>query len=157
MKDSLASQTDLPSPHVSSDSKSRSRKRRCDKKKKKQRRKRRCSPSVSSESGRDEAQQAEKPAGQRGVSEAVPHSTSTSQVELLSTEAGCFGLDEPQESVAWETASLVLAWETASPELGPELMDCKLEDNSEAPTPCVAAGFRSDIQVVADQLGHFSV
>ena len=97
---------------------------------------------MSSESGRDEAQQTEKLAGQQGVSEAVPHSTSSSQVELLSTEAGCFGLDEPQESVARETAS---------PELGSEPMDCELEDNSEAPTPCVAAGICSDTQAVADR------
>ena len=85
------------------------------------------------------AKQAEKSAGQRGVSKAVPHPASASQVKLMSTEAGCFGLNEQQESVAQETTSLVLARETASPELGPEPIDCELEDNSEALTPCVAA------------------
>ena len=53
--------------------------------------------------------------------------------------------------MARETTSLVLAWETASPELGPEPMDCELQDKSEAPTPWVAADVHSDTQVVANR------
>ena len=55
----------------------------------------------SSGSERDTAQQAEKSAGQRGVSEATRHSTTQSQAGIIAE--ACLGLDEPQGSVAWET------------------------------------------------------
>ena len=89
----LAEQDLLPVATCSAESRFRKRKR--DKKKKKQRRR---SPSLSSESEGDRAQQAEKSACQERVSE-VEH---------------CFGLDDLQGPVAWETAS---------PEVGPMPMD----------------------------------
>ena len=85
------------------------------------------------------------------MSEAEPHSTFQSQAELVSTEAGCFGLDDLQGPVAQETASPVLARDTVSPELGPMLMDIKLGGDSDPPAQCETTGACTYAQVVSGQ------
>ena len=95
--------------------------------------------------------QAEKSACQRGVSEAVPCSTSQPLVELVSTEAGCFGEGNLHEPVARETTSPVLAQETASPELGSTPMEVEPRVGSVPPTQCEAARERMYAQVVSYQ------
>ena len=54
--------------------------------------------------------------------------------------------------MTWETASPVLVRETASLDLGPDdPMDLELEDNSNQPTLCGAAGIQVDTMTVVDR------